>query len=458
MSNHPPTHRPWPRRWKLLFLAGGVLFLLVAPLAPPAGPSRNPLARPRLGSCAAAADANCTPDCGPLPPDRYPALHRAKHLARLGADRWHAAGFRGKGIKVAILDSGFRGYKEHLGKALPARVLARSFRSDGNLEARDSQHGILCGEVLHALAPEADLLFANWEPDRSDQFLQAVRWAREQGVKVISCSIIMPSWSDGEGRGPVHQALGRLLGDGNKAGDLLCFASAGNVAQRHWAGPFRDTGDGWHAWVPGQRDNLVRPWGDERVSLEMCWSGSARYELSVADARTGREVCRSAAVCEDRCGAVARFQPEPHRTYMVRVRLVGGEPGRFHLSCLGGGMRHATTAGSIPFPGDGPEVIAVGAVSEEGRRVNYSSCGPCSAGPKPDLTAVVPFPSLWRPRPFAGTSAAAPQAAGLAALLWSKHPDWTASQVRAALGKAAVDLGPPGHDCETGYGMIRLPE
>jgi hypothetical protein len=30
--------------------------------------------------------------------------------------------------------------------------------------------------------------------------------------------------------------------------------------------------------------------------------------------------------------------------------------------------------------------------------------------------------------------------------------------VRQALRAAALDLGPPGHDCETGYGMIRLPE
>ena len=79
------------------------------------------------------------------------------------------------------------------------------------------------------------------------------------------------------------------------------------------------------------------------------------------------------------------------------------------------------------------------------------------ARPKPDLVAPVPFPSLWRPRPFSGTSAASPQAAGLASLVWSKHPDWTAAQVWTALRQAAHDLGPPGHDYETGYGLIHLP-
>src|SRR5437870_1429202 len=81
------------------------------------------------------------------------ARDRARLLARLGVDRWHAAGVRGQGVKVAVIDSGFRGWRAFLGHALPGRVLARSFRLDSALESRDSQHGILCGEVIHTLAP-----------------------------------------------------------------------------------------------------------------------------------------------------------------------------------------------------------------------------------------------------------------------------------------------------------------
>jgi subtilisin family serine protease len=97
-------------------------------------------------------------------------------------------------------------------------------------------------------------------------------------------------------------------------------------------------------------------------------------------------------------------------------------------------------------------------VSFDGQRMTYSSCGPNSAQPKPDLVAPVPFPSLWRARPFSGTSASAPQAAALAALWWSRYPGWTAAQVRLALTSSARDLGPPGHDYETGYGLITLPK
>src|SRR5262249_3153645 len=186
---------------------------------------------------------------------------------------------------------------------------------------------------------------------------------------------------------------------------------------------------------------------------------AADYDLLVFDAATGRELGHSLAQAkvERRC-AVVRFESDDCRNYVVRLRQSRGKPGIFHLVALGGGLRFATSKGSIPFPGDGPEVIAVGAVDGEGQRVSYSSCGPNSSRPKPDLVASVPFPSLWRPRPFSGTSAAAPQAAGLAALLWSRHPDWTARQVRDILRQSARDLGPQGHDVETRYGLIALPK
>ena len=124
---------------------------------------------------------------------------------------------------------------------------------------------------------------------------------------------------------------------------------------------------------------------------------------------------------------------------------------------LGGGLAYSSRQGSIAFPADGPEVVAVGAVDHSGRQNAYSSCGPNSEAPKPDFVAEVPFPSAWRDRPFTGTSASAPQAAALAALLWCRHPEWTGRQVRESLKVSARRLGDRDHDCETGYGRIQLP-
>ncbi len=441
---------------------------------------------------------------------------RDQHLARLGVIRWHADGFRGRGVKVAILDSGFRGYREFLGKTLPSKVQTRSFRADGNLEARNSQHGILCGEVVYSLAPEAELLFANWEPEQSETFLNAVRWARDQGAQIVSCSVITPSWSDGEGGGPVHAELARILGgrrmedgewrmeDGgwrqsrefyslfsildprsslvataDRGNECLMFASAGNTAQRHWSGRFRDAGDGFHEWQPGQKDNELSPWGEDRVSVELSSLSDASYDLFVYDRTAGKEAGHCTQKDRhkhfaDASGSVVRFQPVAQHSYQVRVRLAEGtaphpDPspptagergrgeGKFHLVALGSGLSCSTPSGSIVFPADGPEVVAVGAVDGVGRRAPYSSCGPNSSTPKPDLVAPVPFPILTRNRPFSGTSAAAPQAAALAALLWSHHPDWTAEKVRETMYTSASDVGPPRHDFETGYGQVKLP-
>lgn len=53
-----------------------------------------------------------------------------------------------------------------------------------------------------------------------------------------------------------------------------------------------------------------------------------------------------------------------------------------------------------------------------------------------------------------GTSMACPLVAGLAALVWSAHPNFNSKQVRAKIEKAAVDLGTPGKDNKFGYGRV----
>ncbi|MBM4068474.1 MAG: hypothetical protein FJ271_05955 [Planctomycetes bacterium] len=396
-----------------------------------------------------------------------PRQLRLAHLAALGADSWHKQGLRGDKIKVAILDSSFRGYRDFQANGLPADLGLRSFRMDRNLEARDSQHGLLCAEVVHAIAPGAELLLANWEPDRPESFLDAVRWARSQGAKVISCSLIMPSWSDGEGGGPIHGALEKLVGTGDAYGDLLFFASAGNIAQRHWAGSFRPDDQHLHQWVQGKTGNTLRPWGKDRVAVELYGKIAAEYELTVIDRQAGMTVGQavlrpsSGKKKGESCCAGVRYLPRVDRTYEVRVRQLSSRPGqrhdKFHLVVLGGFLEHSRAGGSIPFPGDGACVQAVGAVDANGRRLFYSACGPNSKRLKPDFVAPVPFPSEFRERAFAGTSAAAPQAAALAALMWSRNPGWTASKVRNTMQLCARDLGPAGHDWETGFGAVHLP-
>ncbi len=85
---------------------------------------------------------------------------------------------------------------------------------------------------------------------------------------------------------------------------------------------------------------------------------------------------------------------------------------------------------------------------------NVSSTGGTTRS-KPDITAAdgvaTSVPGF---QPFFGTSAAAPHAAAIAALLLSGKPTATPAQIRSALVSSAIDLGTPGFDPVTGNGVI----
>ena len=56
---------------------------------------------------------------------------------------------------------------------------------------------------------------------------------------------------------------------------------------------------------------------------------------------------------------------------------------------------------------------------------------------------------------FFGTSAAAPHAAGVAALLLDARPGATPDQIKTALHNTAIDMGVAGFDSDSGYGLIQ---
>ena len=56
---------------------------------------------------------------------------------------------------------------------------------------------------------------------------------------------------------------------------------------------------------------------------------------------------------------------------------------------------------------------------------------------------------------FSGTSAAAPHAAGVAALMLQAHPKATPAQVYTAMRNSALDMNTPGFDFDTGYGFLQ---
>jgi subtilisin family serine protease len=129
------------------------------------------------------------------------------------------------------------------------------------------------------------------------------------------------------------------------------------------------------------------------------------------------------------------------------------------------GMIHFASAGNtgntaISFPASLDSVIAVGAAGPYGTKTGFSAFGPKLAFLAPgeaiystDRTGADGYASgdyVF----LNGTSFASPYAAGVASLIRSRNPALTPDEVLAILTETARDIGDPGFDTLTGWGLI----
>ncbi len=107
----------------------------------------------------------------------------------------------------------------------------------------------------------------------------------------------------------------------------------------------------------------------------------------------------------------------------------------------------------VSYPAALDDVISVSAVETTGNLASFSSYGHVLDLVAPGVNIVsTRLDNAYGPR--SGSSFAAPQVSGLAALLLSRLPDMTPSQVRGALVASTTDLGSFGWDREFGSGQI----
>lgn len=100
-----------------------------------------------------------------------------------------------------------------------------------------------------------------------------------------------------------------------------------------------------------------------------------------------------------------------------------------------------------------PDVVTVGAVDKHMSPAPFSSRGPevDLAAPGVDVISIVPG---GVPVSSSGTSFAAPHVAGTAALLWALDKRLSPEGVREILRSTARDVGSPGKDEATGFGLV----
>ncbi len=109
---------------------------------------------------------------------------------------------------------------------------------------------------------------------------------------------------------------------------------------------------------------------------------------------------------------------------------------------------------ALGFPAVLPRVLTVASIDRDDDVSAFSSRSRYVdlAAPGLEIPVATAIGRGWRNR--SGTSFAAPLVSGAAAWIWTVRPELHASQVAELLRLTARDVGPPGRDVETGFGVI----
>jgi subtilisin family serine protease len=183
------------------------------------------------------------------------------------------------------------------------------------------------------------------------------------------------------------------------------------------------------------------------------WDASPAGQLTVGDEIAGLAAAqrRGRGVINLSLGGFDRLPIEEHAI----------------LNAFGAGQLVVASAGNDREEGSAPSypasfahVLTVGATDESDRVAVFSSSSPEMdlAAPGQDMTAAIP--TLFDPSGYAsvdGTSFSAPLVSGASAAVWTLRPTLTNTQLFEVMRRSARDVGKPGWDPDTGYGILDVP-
>lgn len=419
-----------------------------------------------------------------------------------GAKQVIASGIDGTGVSVGVLsDSASSARVQALIATgdLPANVvvLPGQAGSDGEDE------GTAMMEIVHDMAPGANLFFATAGPTQAQMAanIRALRFT-------YHCDMIVDDvtyFSEGAFQDDViAKAVNDVTADG-----ALYFSSAANSGNLTsgtsgtWEGDFQpslvsESGivhNFGTAASPVYTDVLTAA----STYITLKWSdplGGAGddYDLYILDP-TGTSVV----------GASARAQTGSQNPYeyvsgnfvagdQVLIELYDGSPralrvdtnrGQLALGTSGSTFGHNAAANTFTVAAvfwnrshQGPKLFTSGAAnpietfSSDGLRKIFFNPNGTAITPNNFLFATNGGTTLQKPdgtaadgvttrtpgfNPFYGTSAAAPHAAGIAALVKQANPHLTNTDIRRILGASALDNMAPGVDRDSGYGILMAP-
>ena len=439
-----------------------------------------------------------------IPPRQNRGPFASEGVAVHGADRWHALGITGKGIKVGVIDGGFRGFRALMGSELPASVVARCYQDMGRytsdledcvtfFQSLSGVHGTAVAEALLDVAPDVSLYIA--DPETNGDLKNTVDWMAAQGVQVITYTTKLPFDGPGDGTSPFGDSPLNTVDTAIEKG-IVWVNAAGNEARRAWFGAFRDDDDdGKHEFDGGDERNCG---GNQEFWVQLRWQGQWGSGAQLADLdlylyeRDGDLVAKS-DIDQNAPGMevpIEYLQYEGASDHCIVVRRSdagpAADPEWIQLFLVAGGrLDHTTGWGSINNPAESanPGLLAAGAANwstdlelrpaeglvaaNRGGLIEYfSSRGPTPDGRlKPDIVGVDRGrSSAYGGQAFWGTSQASPHVAGLAALVRHAYPSYRPREVAAYLKANASPREARDFDGQLahpnnvwGYGLAALP-
>jgi hypothetical protein len=430
------------------------------------------------------------------------ATHRA-------ADARGGFGISGVGLKIGVLSDGVTSlaFSQALGDLGPVTVLPG--------QAGGGDEGTAMLEIIHDLAPGASLFFAT-AFNGIDSFAQNIRDLRTAGCDIIVDDVfyfIETPFQDGQAPSVVSTYNGgvviQAVNDVTAAGAMY-FSSAGNQGNLDdnlsgtYEGDFVDGGP--NPLLPGGTVQLFGATPFNTITFDggplfLHWAdplgGSANdYDLFVLDPTATTVLDASTNIQNGTEDPVEAVATDVAGDLVVVFKATGAADRFFHLDTLGGGLTvatagqlhgHAAAAAAFavaatpaflaiipgfptgpypnpfsatnviePYSSDGPRQIFFEADGTPITPGNFSSTGGLIRQ-KPEITAAdgVSVTGVGGfPVPFYGTSAAAPHAGAIAALVKSAKPTLTNAEVSTALTTTAVDIMGAGVDRDSGSGIL----
>ena len=395
-----------------------------------------------------------------------PRVATAKEATSEGVDAmfansdWHDQGLTGRGVRVGIVDIGFDGYKSLLGGELPDSVNVDGLRDDWDYD----NHGTAVAEIIHDVAPEAELFFYSFETEMEYRNL-ILSLADSGEVDIVNASIGFDNVWHADGTSPYAQVVDEL-----EASGVFYVAASGNEGGSYVSGDLTDVdGNGWIE-INGDEGIWIATsgWGEELwADVTFRWSepiGAAEIDLDLTVTDEYEEfLC---GVSEDPQAGnhppIEWVSCEANDDWMLvwisvwENASVEGLRGWLY-SGPGVDDSQATYSETLTLPADAEGAFSVGAYYPSSEELAwYSSQGPTNDGRmKPEVVAPAGISTVtYGPMSAEGTSFAAPHVAGLAALILEQRPRYSPEKVRNYLIESAHDLGAAGPDNEFGHGAV----